>query len=248
MISKSAMIFSTLAAVGLSACMSATSGVPVSRSLNDTAWGYQRVTSPVRAGKTAQRFELRPGDCGTDDAGSDCDRDKERTEVASNKRWDIDDTMWASGSVFVPPGFRTNTGWTHIIQFKSSNPKGLERNPQPFSLTLTRGRFVATFGWLDAKDEQQFEQVDLGPASQLEGRWTDFQIGIGPGLGNQIVAYKNGRQIVSRPMRYLDAEGTYLKYGIYRTTAGFTNVLIWDEIRLGTTRAEVALDLSNPVD
>lgn len=137
---------------------------------------------------------------------------------------------------------------THIIQFKSSNPTGLKRNPQPFSLTLTRGRFVATFGWVDAADEQQFEQVDLGPSNQLEGRWTDFIIGMGPDIGNTIVVYKNGQKIVSRPMRYLDAVDTYLKYGIYRYKGDFTNVLVWDEIRLGASKDDVGLDLNNPVD
>jgi hypothetical protein len=230
----------------LTGCM--TTGVPVTRSLNNTPWGYQKVSSPVRAGEFAQRFEVRPGDCGSDQYGSDCDRNAERSEVASTVRWDLDDTVWAGGSLFVPRGFQTNDGWTHIIQFKSSNPKGLAFNPQPFSLTLTRGRFVATFGWLDASNEQQFEQVDFGPSTQLEGRWTDFQIGIGPDIGNNIVVYQNGRQIVSRPIRYLDAEDNYLKYGIYRTTANFTNTLVWDEIRLGSSRGEVALDLDSPVD
>ena len=97
----------------LSGCM--TTGVHVTRSLNNTAWGYLKVTSPVRA-----------GDCGSDEHGSDCDRNAERSEVASTVRWDVDDTVWASGSVYIEPDFKTNDGWTHIIQFKSSNPKGLQ--------------------------------------------------------------------------------------------------------------------------
>jgi len=126
--------------------------------------------------------------------------------------------------------------------------KGLKKNPQPFSLTLTRGRFVATFGWVDAADEQQFEQVDLGRSNQLEGRWTDFVIGMGPDIRNTIVVYKNGQKIVSRPMRYLEAVDTYLKYGIYRYKGDFTNVLVWDEIRLGSSKDDVGLVLNNPVD
>ena len=51
----------------LTGCM--TTGVHVTRSLNNTAWGYQKVTSPVRAGEIAQRFELRAGDCGSDEHG-----------------------------------------------------------------------------------------------------------------------------------------------------------------------------------
>lgn len=38
----------------------------VERSLNDTPHGFLRVSSPVRAGRTAQYFELRHGDCGAD--------------------------------------------------------------------------------------------------------------------------------------------------------------------------------------
>ena len=55
----------------------------------------------MRAGEIAQRFELRAGDCGSDEHGSDCDRNTERSEVASTVRWDIDDTVWALGSVYV---------------------------------------------------------------------------------------------------------------------------------------------------
>jgi hypothetical protein len=222
--------------------------VQVTRSLNDTPWGYQSVSSPVRAGETAQRFEIRAGECGTDESGSDCDRNSERSEVASDVRWDIDETIWVGASLFLPRGFRADSGWTHIIQFKSSNPKNLIRNPQPFSLTIDNRRLVATFGWLDQYDEQQFELVDLMSTSQLEESWSDFQIGIGPALGNRIVVYRNGRQIVSRPIRYTSAEDTYLKYGIYRPAASYTNVLVWDEIRLGATREEVGLNLDMPVD
>ena len=99
-----------------------TKGVHVTRSLNNTAWGYQKVTSPVRAGEIAQRFELRAGDCGSDEHGSDCDRNAERSEVASTVRWDVDDTVWASGSVYVEPDFKTNDGWDpyHSIQIIKS--------------------------------------------------------------------------------------------------------------------------------
>ena len=49
-------------------------------------------------------------------------------------------------------------------------------------------------------------------------------------------------------MRYLNAVDTYLKYGIYRYKGDFTNVLVWDEIRLGASKDDVGLDLNNPVD
>ena len=107
----------------LSGCM--TTGVHVTRSLNNTAWGYQKVTSTVRAGEIAQRFELRAGDCGSDEHGSDCDRNAESSEVASTVRWDVDDTVWASGSVYVEPDFKRMT--VGPISFNSNHPipKGL---------------------------------------------------------------------------------------------------------------------------
>ena len=71
---------------------------------------------------------------------------------------------------------------------------------------------------------------------------------MGPDIGNTIVVYKNGQKIVSRPMRYLDAVDTYLKYGNYRYKGDFTNVLVWDEIRLGSSKDDLGLDLNNPVD
>jgi hypothetical protein len=194
---------------------------------------------------------VRPGDCAGDEWGSDCNRGAERSEVStgSTRTWGPDETVWISGSVYVPQGFQTNTADTNIIQIKTStNSAPNLPNPEPFSLSFSAGRLRAKLGWLDASRQQHIDKIDLGSVSQLEGRWTDFVIGSGPGTGNRFVVYLDGELILNEPTRYLTAQSFYLKYGIYRGAADYTNVLYWDEIRMGSSQAEVAIDESNPID
>jgi Polysaccharide lyase len=233
----------------IAACtISIAQGLSVERSLNNTKWGYQKVSDPVRAGKISQRFELRAGDCGTDAYGSDCDRGSERSEVKSRKDWGPNETMWIGGSVYIPKDFRFNPDTTHILQIKTPSDGITGPNPQPFSLTVADGRFVVTLGWIDADGNQHLDRVSLGSPKQLLGKWTDFVIGIGPKAGNGVVVYQDGRLVLNEAIRYKKPKRYYLKYGIYRSTSSMTNILFWDEIRIGKSRAKVEVDEARPVD
>lgn len=242
------VLWSGLALIGfvVDSNVASAESLRVERSLNNTPWGYQLVSSPVRAGEVSQRFELRAGDCGSDSYGSDCDRGNERSEVKSRKDWGASETVWIGGSVYVPKDFRFNPDTTHILQIKSDG--NTSPNPQPFSLTVADGKFAVTLGWLDADGNQHLDRVRLGSPSQLMGKWTDFVIGFGPKAGNGIVVYQDGRLILNEPIRYKKPKRLYLKYGIYRSTSNMVNILYWDEIRVGSSRAKVEVNEAKPVD
>lgn len=239
-----------LALFGLIAASTAVSAqsLSVERSLNDTPWGYVKVSEPVRAGSVSQRFELRAGDCGSDSYGSDCDRGNERSEVRSRKEWSPRETMWIGGSVYIGKDFQFNPDTTHILQVKTPGDGITGPNPQPFSLTVADGRFAVTLGWLDDKGNQHLDRVSLGSPSQLKGKWTDFVIGFGPKAGNGIVVYQDGRLVLNEAIRYQKPKRFYLKYGIYRSTSSMVNVLYWDEMRMGRSQDRVEIDESKPVD
>ena len=58
------------------------------------------VTDPVRAGRKAQRFELRAGDC-----GGPCTDDREWAMLRRNKTWRYGTAQWIGFSVYVPADF-----------------------------------------------------------------------------------------------------------------------------------------------
>ena len=95
----------------------------------DPSWGlndhnHQVVSSddghPVRYGKFSERFEVRPGDCGiTGASNSDCERDKERSEMSGIKDKWFSGEYWYRWSLFIPKGhknlWKTKTSYA---QFK----------------------------------------------------------------------------------------------------------------------------------
>ncbi|WP_220151409.1 polysaccharide lyase [Thalassospira profundimaris] len=87
---------------------------PFVRSLNDRAYGYQLVPDPAvsadgaGSGKPArivEKFEVRPGDCGGDNA-IDCGRDRERSELSERGgRNPAGSTYWYRWSLYIPTDF-----------------------------------------------------------------------------------------------------------------------------------------------
>lgn len=96
----------TLFSFILSGC---SGSLPVDRSLNTTSWGYKLVSAPepVRAGEKSQRFEVRKGDCGQDQGWSDCNYDRERSEVLVRNLIYPKTDMWFSWSLFIPQDFKS---------------------------------------------------------------------------------------------------------------------------------------------
>ena len=75
-------------------------------------YGYGRVSAPhpVRWGKTSERFEVRPGDCGRSRSGrsDDCTRDRERSELIQvGELQRAGSEYWYGWSLYVPGDFET---------------------------------------------------------------------------------------------------------------------------------------------
>jgi hypothetical protein len=69
------------------------------RSLNQTDYGILRVRAPIRRGTYGYRFEVRPGDCASHPAWSDCETDRERAELRSKDVFSTNDVRWFAWSI-----------------------------------------------------------------------------------------------------------------------------------------------------
>lgn len=250
-------------ALVLSACV--TARLPGRRSLNDTSYGYRIVEDPVRAGQESQRFEVRPGDCGADPGWSDCDNDRERSEIALNDRWSYGTDRWIGFSVYLPVDFQTSklvnttVGQIHQRGGPSGTAGGLPSFPPLLQLEMKGDAYAANVHLLSgsASDVRNDNRIfHLSDLTEMRGRWTDILIHFDTAGGRQrLEIFVNGAKkaeladwIVFRPQEY------YFKFGIYRSFVSRhggpmpVQILYFDEVKMGRSRADAEIDPARPVD
>lgn len=183
-----------------------------------TRYGFSRASSPVRAGRRAQKFELRHGDCGSDHGWSDCENDRQRVERAENPKDRIQrvgQSAWYGWSMYLPSDYRDiSPSNTTVGQVKMTG----WREPMWF-LNLRDGRMRAMFA--------QQKECSVANLKTMRGRWTDIVIfadySFAP-KGESFAVYINGKKTCSKktplvsPKMVSGSKGTlYLKYGIYNS-------------------------------
>ena len=239
--------------------------LPGQRSLSTTKWGYQIVKAPTRAGSQAQRFEVRAGDCGTDEGWSDCATDRERSEISVKKRWRFGQEMWIGYSVYLPPDFatssrvRTTVGQIHQTGGPIGRAYGLPSFPPLVQLEMIGNRYYANVHVLTGSTSNvtdRSREFPLASIASMRGRWTDIMIHLDTTNGAQVLDfYVNGKRaggirdfIQFKPREY------YFKYGIYRSFVSKnggpmpTQILVIDEVKMGNSVARVAVQNNRPVD
>lgn len=266
-------LLAILAGITLISCQPAAQGnssrLSGERFQNNKPWGYQIVSSPVRAGQTAQRFEVRPGDCGRTRSGdfSDCDFGSERSEFELRRNIAFPGDVWIGFSVYLPPDFTTgaNLFQTKIFQlkFRDGPPKNEQFNSNTFTqflalqmerdanaLTVCLYRFTKTDdGWRDKCDKSR-----LISAQQMRGRWTDVLINFDSrGTGNLAIYINGTRRASENGFVQFDSNSVYAAYGIYRPRGAIsgpipTQVVYFDEIRIADSRDGAEVAPNAPVD
>ena len=261
------------------------------RSLNDKPYGWTQVSKPepVRAGELAQRFEVRGGDCGSENGWSDCANDRERSEVYSKRRFGMGEEVWIAWSVFFPQDYWDSTDFNTVVGqiHQEGGPHGMVRGmpslPPLAQLVTERGNLSIIYHELDGSPsniEDNGIKTDLIQLNAIKGRWTDVMIHVNfakadgfleiylngkkvydlhkdamiknQRVGYSVIFYKNTDFIVFEPQNF------YFKYGIYRNfISEYTNrtgqlvptqILYYDEVRVGTDRASVDLRGHNKLD
>lgn len=248
----------TLLGMSLSGCV--TTGLTgVQRSLSDTPWGYQIVQSPhpVYLGKKSQRFEVRPGDCSANSGWNDCKTDRERSEVtATSARFPLGSQNWISFLIYLPEDFETSNsvnadlGQIYMRGGFSGYAGGFRSFPPLLQLNAIGKIYTACFHMLSGTEDQIQDHCEsrlIANLADMRGKWSRITIHLdakqkAPAVriffnGAQVAAFS---QTLSR-----DPQEYYLKYGIYRSFVSRhgkpmpTQVVYYDEVKTGSTRAEV---------
>lgn len=256
-------------AVGLTACFAlqtAEAGrLAGRRSLNTKPHGYQIVSDVVRAGRAAQRFEVRAGDCGADSGWSDCKNDRERSEFVPRQSWRYGTNQWIGFSVYLPKDFqtskrvRTTVGQIHQRGGPTGKAGGLPSFPPMMQMEMQYDLYYLGVHILSGPASNVRDDVrkfPLARVSDMRGRWTDIIIHFDTSGGRErLEVFVDGSQkaslekwITFRPREY------YFKYGIYRSFVSRnggpmpTQILYVDEVKMGRSRAGVTADTAHPVD
>ena len=219
--------------------------------LNFKPHGYAVVNAadghPVRAGKKSIRFEVRGGDCSWNALGfSDCDTDRERHELVQIGRTQrAGDAYWYAWSIYLPPDYQV---------------------VYPAKVALGQFHEIVEVTWLFRNKDGGYyvnRQDGFGPPygfdkiledADMRGVWNDIEVFARwmPDDTGVFTVWLNGEKVYdhSGPTMHR-GERPYFKLGIYRNVVSRykqargverlpTQVVYFDEIRRGKTRAEVA--------
>lgn len=186
---------------------------PFVRSLNTTSHGYRVIPDPTGGAPTAmvERFEVRPGDCGSEADWSDCATDRERSELSERGgRNPAGSSHWYGWSIFVPRDcvnvFPTKVALgqfhqekSHVIWMFQNGAGGYHLDDQ------TSGHTTAYHGLLD--DES------------WRGRWHRIEVHAKWSLDDSgfFTVWVDGERKVDFTGRTMSAQTVYFKYGIYRS-------------------------------
>jgi len=179
-------------------------------------YGYKIVSRPhpVRAGKTSERFEVRPGDCYWDSGWNDCATDRERSELSEQEPYSsVGGEYWYGWSIFIPEDypniFPAKTALGQFFQKKTLSPPVMFQN------------HVGGY-WLDLNQMNgSFEAYYLLiPENEFRGRWHDIIVHAKWSTGSDgfIKVWVNGKLKVEHlGPQTMFTYPIFFKYGIYRS-------------------------------
>ncbi|WP_299737869.1 heparin lyase I family protein [uncultured Roseobacter sp.] len=258
------LILSAIVVLFFTSCMTGSGRLETSRSLNNTQYGYQFVASPVRAGEVAQRFEVRPGDCGRDNGWDDCANNRERSEVTVGKEIVPGTVHWIAHSIYLPKDFyssprvKTSMGQIHQRGGPSGKAGGLPSFPPLLQIDAKGNRIDACLHILTGPANNVRDvcrDLPLTTVSAMRGKWTDIMIHLDARENGLLEIYLNGER-KARTLGFIrfSPQEYYVKYGLYRSFVSRhggpmpTQVAFYDEVRIGADRASVEISADRPVD
>lgn len=225
------------------------------RSLSTTAWGYSKVSSPVRLGRESQRFEVRAGDCASDPGWSDCANDRERSEITVDQKIYSNQTRAISWSFYLGPDFQDSanvkTTLGQIYSWHENKPAPIRGPVLQFELwggqyQMCWHRITGTV----AAPSERCQYYPLTTLAQMKGRWTDVIVEINTSKTTGYAkVWLNGQLLVDikEPVIFTEADYHFVKYGLYRSFVSRhgsplpTQIAFFDEIRVAEKVSQVDL-------
>lgn len=167
------------------------------------------------------RFEVRSGDYGKyGSAGT------ERSEIASYKKLDYNQTYTISYKFMVEPGAKNTADWLVMGQLHQTEDAGDLSGPQPFAVEMAgeKMRIVARYTTETTTTKTPNYLPLYTDSSDLQrGHWYDMkiQVKLDPHGNGDLDVWRDGVQIVDYHggFGYPDQVGPYWKEGVYRESA-----------------------------
>jgi hypothetical protein len=180
------------------------------RSLNNQPYGYQVVADPTGSAPTpwVERFEVRGGDCARDQAWSDCDNDRERSELSGPKNNHAGTEAWYGWSLYLP------LDYPDIAPTKVALGQFHQKDGPPAFMfqNLAGGLFI------DRNFGHTTHMVKLLDDAHLRGRWNNIEVHAKwHETDGFFIVYVNGQERWSFQGTTMDAGPVYFKYGVYRS-------------------------------
>jgi hypothetical protein len=212
------------------------------------------VSAPTRAGDTALMFRVSAGQCRGNVSFDDCGAGRERSEIRDTRPVPLSQEQWYAVSMFIPAGTTgIDPAVTGLMQWQDTGGSG--------EITLGLSLY-AREGIELVQDDPTTQQRDdmapprpmviksIVPASQVNNRWHDIRVQAvwSTGADGLINVWLNDRLVHSHRGRNLNRNvAPTFKFGVYRSGLNRldgpapTQTVIFDEIRRGSSEAEVSL-------
>jgi len=212
---------------------------------------------PTRTGNYSIRFEVQDGDCNWNDSWDDCTTDRSRHELTQlwkdptaadyqyHPQYDGDD-FWYGWSVYLPDEpLPQGKAVTFIGQFHTETHA-------PFYIE----DFSDGLGYrFNDRNYEFISREVVSPNEAVRGQWNDIAVHVrwSSGEDGLIEIYLNGNQVAELHGSTLDgATQATFDFGIYNAfisecdcDAMPTQVVYYDALRRGATRASVDMSLNN---
>lgn len=206
------LLLSAIVLIALSACQSVDRGSfgQFKRSLNTTDYGYSIIEDPTGSAPTkmVERFEVRPGDCGSDSGWSDCKKDRERSELSqTNQVKSLGTSKWYGWSIYIPDDY-VNIYPTKVALGQFHQKSG----PVIWMFQNDKGGYH-----LD--DQMRYRYYKLIDEKDLRGKWHRIAVHAKWSKGEDgfFKVWVNGEQKVDYIGSTMTVTSTYFKYGVYRS-------------------------------
>ena len=222
------------------------------KSLNHLPHGWTLSTDLVFRGRVSERFEVRPGDCGTDGRWDDCKMDRERSEIFVEKpKISPGETVFVSWNVYVPDDFlesnkvRTTLGQIHSRNGPRGFAAGLPSKPPLLQFDVWRGKYQMCWHRLSGQDgniKDECRWFDLKDLGEMKGQWTEIIIELNTDIKKgyaKIWVDQKLRVDIKEPVATYKPQFFYVKYGVYRSFVSRqgepmpTQIVYFDEVRIG---------------
>lgn len=195
------------------------------------------VTSPVRAGNHAARFEIRQGDP-TEAGGHRAELRLDNAQTGGE--------YWYGFSVYLPADWNYTGGddpydWLILAQWHGQPDSGEDWRSPPLDLRINQDTWLVKCRHDAAKITTSNPESTIlweADGTQDAGRWTDwvFHVKWSYAADGFVQVWKNGVQVLdhSGPCAFNDDEGPYFKMGMYLSPdQDRSRTVFHDEVRVG---------------